>query len=319
MVLLRFGISMRRGVAFGLMLAPACLLNPQPEDPFVDDSGATGSGGNTATGGLGTGGSSLIDESGGGRATGGAAPSAAGVSGWVPEAACVAAGDDAMIDDATDCDATIALAEGRIGTWFAYDSNPELPGSQEPGANGPFTMDGDSATGCYVHVSGGGFSNDAESGYGYAGVGIAFLEAGDVPCTDGYDALVYAGVGFLARGSGSLRLLVETRDTEQTDGRPLGYAVEVPLVDEWVRVEIAWSDLYLVAPMDGAPMTIDPARISTLRFEPTNPVSYEFWLDDLEFVVAPEGAGGAGGATGAGSLLHLRAGAAGLAGIADGP
>jgi len=243
---------------------------------------------------------------GGSTASGGAAPSAG-------EGECVAAGEDAAIDDGSDCDDVIAVGDGRYGRWFAYDSGPALPGTQAPPV-GEFAMDEDPAQGCAVHVTGGGYSNDADAGLGYAGVGVEFLEAADVRCAGGYDAIVYRGIGLVARGTGSLRILVETLDTALEAGRPNGYALEVALNAQWTPVEIEWGDLVLLAAQAGAPTAIDPQTIVTLRFEPVDPSAYDFWIDELAFLVAPDrdpGAGGAAGIGGGAAGARAQAGAAG--------
>ncbi len=316
------------GLLMGLGPATGCVLNPQPEDPFGKDedddgsyapsSGGSGTGGSAATGGgeiaVGVGGTS---SGGGAAASGGAAPAGG-------EGECVARGAAAVIDAGTACDAVIAVGDGRYGEWFAYDSGPEQPGTQTP-APDAFTMEEDPAQGCAVHVVGGGYSTDAAVGLGYAGVGVEFLEAPDVRCAEGYDAVVYTGIGFVARGTGSLRLLVETLDTAVEPGRPNGYALEIPLEEDWAPVQIEWSDLALLAAQDGAPAAIDPARIVTLRFEPVDPGAYDFWIDDLAFLVAPGGEGGEGGAAGVdGGAAGARAadgspGASAQAGAASGP
>ena len=316
------------GLVTGLGPATGCILNPQPEDPFGNEDNDDGtyapsSGGRTTVGSAATGGSEIVIGAGGTTSGGGAAASG-GAAPTAGEGECVARGEDAAIDDGTDCDAVIAVGDGRYGEWFAYDSGPELPGTQTPAADA-FTMDEDPAQGCAVHVVGGGYSTDTDVGLGYAGVGVEFLEAADVRCADGYDAVVYTGLGFVARGTGSLRILVETVDTTLEAGRPNGYALEIPLGEDWAPVEVEWSDLVLLAVQDGAPVAIDPGSIVTLRFEPVDPSSYDFWIDDLAFLVAPGGVGGEGGAAGGeGGAAGARAadgspGASTQAGAASGP
>ncbi len=307
------------GLVAGLGPAPGCILNPQPEDPFAkdDDSGVNGppSSGGRGTGGSAASGGDPIFVGTGGTSMGGSAASGGATAGF-DEGACVATGEDAAIDDATDCDAMIAVGDGRLGRWFAYDSGPELPGTQAPAA-GEFAMDEDPLQGCAVHVTGGGYSTDDAVGLGYAGVGVEFLEAEAIRCTEGYDAIVYAGIGFVARGSGSLRILVETRDTALETARPNGYALEVPLREQWAPVEIEWSDLALLTAQAGAPAAIDPQAIVTLRFEPVDPSAYDFWIDELAFLVPPgvdeEGAGGAGGPGSGAAGASAQPGVAGAA------
>jgi hypothetical protein len=311
----------------GTMALAACTLNPQPEDPFIEDpdytggggtggevnvstggsdpssggfgaishsGGSPGSGGMTATGGMGTGGSSNT----GGMGVGGSNP-AGGAGGAID---CVGDPQERLLDDFSDCDAT--LVSGRTGSWFAYDSSPELTGTISPDPEGEFalatTTDGD----CAVHVVGGGYPYDETEGFGYAGVGFTL----DTVCVGGYDASAFDGLSFLARGTGTLRVMLQTTQLVSADPYPNGYVAEVELVSTWERYSVSFDELVLDEPATGVPDQLDPTQLWAIRFEPTNPTVFDFWLDEIAFTIPHSGGGGAGGAGGSSGTVGGSAG-----------
>lgn len=301
--------------ALGLALFSGCLLNPQPVDPLAEDDGdGPASGGAGASSSVGTGGATTgAPATGGGPDTGGgglaACPDcsragAAGAASPDGEDPCRAAGNAPLLDDGDACDEVTTDAEGRRGRWFAYDSGAALGGAQLPAAEGPFRLELDPERGCAVHVTGGGYPAASADPPGFAGVGLVFLDAAAARCAGGYDAAVYGGLAFAARGVGGLRVLVETLDTPPLDGRPNGYVRRLPLTEQWATIETPWSDFALLFAAAGLPPRVDPTRIVSIRFEPELLTTYEFWLDDLVFQPQPQGDGGAAG-------LLEQAGAAG--------
>lgn len=289
----------RTWVCLVALIAGACALNPQPEDPFgetpPDTMGGTGTGGTSHLGGamLGTGGTGAngtIGEA-GSPATGGTP-----AGDW-----CVGDAEDALIDDAADCDASVALSGARRGTWFAYDSAPQTGGTLEPAPTSPFAMTPTANGDCAARLAGGSYPNNATDGFGYAGIGISLDTAEGQACAGGYDAQAYAGLTFRALGPGALRVLVETVDTAAASGRPNGYATEVEVGASWATTTVSWTDLVLLDGSSDAPGTLDPAVIRTIRFEPVDPTQFVFWIDDVAFVTAVSGGGGAGGQSAGGA------------------
>lgn len=249
----------------------ACILNPQPEDPLAR-AGASG-GGKTGVGGAAAGGTTAA----GGTISGyGGVPTGGG---WPAAEACVARGESELLDDANDCDATLADAEGRGGTWFAYGAGAS--GTQSPAPEAPVVMEPDGAGGCWLHVTGSGFVSAPGGDEAFAGVGIALRTLpGELCAANGYDAQAYAGLAFRARGTGVLRVIIELQSTAVPVGAPIGFTSEVTLANEWAPFVVPWSSL--VAPAN----VVEPfvaSQIRTIRFEPGDLAAYEFWLDDVEF------------------------------------
>ncbi len=283
-------------------------MGAQPPTGGATSTGGLGAmGGSPATGGLGTGGSALGGTGTGGAAlggwsnaggAGGVGPQGGGAGGW-GATTCVGTTSTPLLDDAADCDSTLVPTAERSGTWFAYDSSPALTGSLFP-PPGSFQMTTAEGSDCAAHVAGGGYPDSDLEGHGYAGIGFALTDPDGAACSLGYDATIYDGLALSARGSGTVRLLVETVATAGSSGRPNGYVLTFPVTGTWSDFEFAWSDLQLLDQSGGAPLDVDLEQILSFRFEPVNPTGFDFWIDDVAFVLSPTGTGGTGGASAAG-------------------
>jgi len=241
---------------------------------------------------------------------------------------CAAASEDSnpMIDDFDDGNATNE-ADGRLGTWFAYDD--ESGGTQTPPANDLLPETGGvKPNGYALHVEGGG----------YAIWGSNYVVDFRSDCA--YDASVYDGITFWARGSitidpdatsdpsGGDRELLKVMVTE-TNVVPLDFGGEcdetrsqcwdshkarIALEPCWRRYVLPFADLEQDGwGLDGGELDLD--RLYIIGFEIAQGHRYDYWLDELAFYRGeppPEeedcsldewalGEGGASGAGGAAS------------------
>jgi hypothetical protein len=192
--------------------------------------------------------------------------------------ATVATGSGPLIDDFEDGDSRLLQSDGRDGYWHIVRDNsangqlsmtdPPVPDST--GANG---------SGHALHLAGTNFL-DWGAGFG------AELRTQVLP----YDASVYGGLQFWARGGPSLRVLLVQRDlaTGYTCAAcPSGssdcgifYGREVTLSDTWAQYTIPWGDFVPSAAI-GTPLS--HSEILLLKFEAPASAAFEFWLDDVSF------------------------------------
>ena len=268
-----------------------------------DGTGGASTGG-ASTGGAGTGGT----QAGGASATGGSASSGGGAGGAPGLDWCEGTADTTLVDDAADCDEVVVITPERSGVWFAYDSSPALTGNLFP-APGAFQMTNTGAgMDCAAHVFGGGYPFSEVNGYGYAGIGLSLDDPYGDECPQGYDADLYDGFSFTARGSGWIRVLVETVATEGGQERPNGYVGSFQLTSAWATYSAMWRDLQLLDSSTTAPERLDATRLRTIRFEALDPTGFDFWIDDVTFTLRVTGSGGAPGVGGAGGAADGTAG-----------
>lgn len=185
-----------------------------------------------------------------------------------------AAGGEPMIDDFEDGDGAIRPLEGRRATWIqvrdsepAGVSHPLLPALRpEPTEGNRFAL----------HARG-----DELRDWG-ASLEIAF----DPSC---YDASIYAGIAFSARGPGRLYLAVrEVRVVSADFGGTCtqdcynAHTRKIDLEPAWRRFEVRWSDLrqrgYQTPPLD-------PRSLHSVTFQVhAEDTPYDLWIDDVTFL-----------------------------------
>ncbi len=182
--------------------------------------------------------------------------------------------DAAILDNMDDCDIFINPADGRVGYWYAYNSNCDedvtVKGTQWPAAhscdnnfNIKFEMEA-ADTGCVARTWGSDFSSST----GWAGMGF-WLK----PNTDPYDACAYGGIKVTVSGT-DVRMNVVT-----------------PPFDSWnhVGIELSegthvipWNKLASASTTDAK--TFDCSQISNIQFSAVDPSSFDFSIDDIELV-----------------------------------
>ncbi len=209
-------------------------------------------------------------------------------------ASAVAVGENPVIDDFDDLDLVPLVTDNREGSWYSYtDGTPdaELMLSAVSG-NSPDGEDG------VLEVIG-----DAVDQYSGIGMGLRWSETGAERCW--YDASLYDGLTFWARGRGSVRVALQNPSVRPQE---LGgqcppestcfdsHGTDIVLTEEWVQYEVAFDAITQAG--WGSPVgAFVPAELFLIEFQFTPGVDYEMWLDDLTFYgegvdsASPDGGG----------------------------
>lgn len=222
----------------------------------------------------------------------------------------------ALLDDFEDGDHAFASEAGREGYWYTIDDKsaggivkPKDELVPEPGGVG--------ASRLAAHVVASGFTE-----WG-AALSSTLTHKGEVRCP--YDASGFAGVRFLARGSGRVRFVVIAPATvdKQYGGTcdPAAgqvcfdsHGTFITLTDDWRLYEVPWAAL---TQRDfGTPAELLPSSIMGVQFSfEVGDLPTDFWLDDIALwdgVSTPpssDGDGGAGGEGGGGGADAAAGGA----------
>jgi hypothetical protein len=268
------------------LMAAACgesndTPKPQPSGVFGGTGGvvdATPAAGKTSTGGSG------------------------GEGGTPPNATCgaVPQGKTALLDDFNDGDSAATPEPGRDAYWFTV--HDEADGTLEPAGEflpSPGGLNGSTA----AHIKADGFDI-----WGASFVANISYE-GATRCP--YNASGFAGLRFVAKGSGRLRAHISmpevnekefggTCDPEAGETCYDMHGVFVTLGEEWQVYELPWEVFQQRG--FGKQVPFNPATIFSLQFSfETADLPVDVWLDDIGFwdgVPHELGAGGAGGAGG---------------------
>lgn len=212
-----------------------------------------------------------------------AAPSASALPESSPNAACapavVALGTSPLIDDFEDGDSRILLSEKRAGDWLVFNDGTA---QQQPRAGTSFRAHhipgGRDGSHFGLHVRGGKFAK-------WGAVVAATLNPHHC-----YDASVYAGLTFWARGRGRIRIAAKMTQvvTEEFGGTCVDkcfdlHAVSRPLNNTWSRVTVRWEELSQSG--HGQPIPFDPASLYSIDFVmPPEQSPFDFWIDDVSFL-----------------------------------
>lgn len=252
--------------------------------PAVTTTGGGGSGGGSGGAGAGAGGA---PDTAGSSSGGSATDAGSGGGGGVAPFMCgKAAGTAPLIDDFEDSNNAVAQLDGRSGIWENFDDT-SLAGSYAP--KSPTALKGRNASVGYCV---------AASGYSVWGANlVANLSA--PKC--GYDASVYKGVCFWAKGSvtggGPMVFAVGTDDTvPMASGGKCGancnahYELKLngasSLTDEYKEYCVEWSALAL--PSISGPKPLDAKALVQLewKFPAGAGVSTdgEICIDDVRFM-----------------------------------
>jgi RNA polymerase sigma-70 factor (ECF subfamily) len=219
-----------------------------------------------------------------------------------PVSACAhplhAAGGEPAIDDFEDGDGALLPLEGRHGWWIEVRDvdapghyRPLLPalrpqelerssGSEDRGRSGgtspPTVLAPADQNRFALHVVGGELRD----------WGAAHQFSLVPPC---YDASIYAGIAFSARGPGRVYLTVsEVRVVPTEYGGTCtrdcynGHVRKIDLARTWQRHEVRWSELhqrgYETPPLD-------PRSLHTVSFVVrAEDTPYDLWIDDVAFL-----------------------------------
>jgi hypothetical protein len=193
-------------------------------------------------------------------------------------AAATATGDDPLIDDFEDGDINTLIQDGRDGTWYPYASTDDPQPLFELTAE-----DAAPDSSVSLHTSG--------TGYEWSGVGFGLRwsaldsEGNWVECM--YDASVYEGIHFWAKGSGvDIRLTIAVPESLPPDsgGSCANDCWDHPGIDfeptsDWREYYVPFSAMLPRSLVGG----LDPSRLRTVQWEFAPDTAYELWLDDVGF------------------------------------
>jgi hypothetical protein len=304
--------------ALGASIA-ACSAQSSGSPPRpTDNSGDTTGGGtgnivsNGATGNVVTSGGATVST--GGAPSGGGSPSGvagttviAGGSGSVtaggsgstpaPGSCAIAAGTltDLSIDDLEDGDNTIQALGQRVGYWYTYndgsgtqkpapDPTGAIPFQPTPGGHSPlFSAETSSTTGFTI--------------YG-AGMGFDFNNTAKKSCP--YNASVYTGIKFWAKGNTSIRAMIKIPSTTQStsdSGTCVApataatgclcecenhFGITQVLTADWVQYSLPFATI-TQDPTWGKQVTFDKTSLIAMQFQVGKGAAFDFSVDDVTF------------------------------------
>ncbi len=268
-----------------LALLPGCLVsfNDYPLGAGPTPTSGASSGGSAGAMPSGGAQASSGSASGGRSGSGGSAVGDAGAN--EPNAGAPSSnGPATLIDDFEDNDAAILAVDGRSGSWYVINDGQ---GMQTPG-NGMLVVPSDlmplrggSEQG--LHTSGGPFAQ-----WG-ALVGTSLASSSEVGVP--YDLSAYAGIRFWVR-TGSQFAVKQVRVNLPTPGTNSGgpcsvcndhWGAVVPLTSQWTQVQVRFADLDQAG--FGVPQLQSPelTHVTAIQFIFAQGVSFDLWLDDIEF------------------------------------
>jgi hypothetical protein len=304
-------------------LAAACGGSGADNRAAAGSGNSTSSGGSTATGGSTSGGGST-GIAGTSSSGGGSAMTCDTSKMCCPTASCACPypAGDGMTDLITNVDSDMANAFKTAGVAKAagrWDLSRDMStGTLTPASNAMLKPEAGGANGTMsaMHVTGANLS-----GWGAA---LSALMAGGCP----FDASAYGGISFWAKGTstvaeGANKLLVLVGNPEYLP-KPAGFCdgnavpadpacysrhrVTIDLTPDWKQYIIAWTDLmppsyYTTGPAFGSNRVTDIVFNASGPFPAMMPAaSFDFWVDEIDFVAKGTmgNLGGGSGGTGAG-------------------
>jgi Carbohydrate binding domain (family 11) len=191
----------------------------------------------------------------------------------------VALGGDPLIDDFEDGDTRVLLSEKRSAYWIVFNDGTS---KQHPRPGSNFAADripGGRGTSRFgLHVRGGKFTD--------WGASLA-AELAPRRC---YDASVYAGLTFWARGRGSVRVAAKMTQivAEEFGGTCLGKCFDAHLTRRtlsptWQQHTVRWEELTQSG--FGQSVPFDAASLYSIEFSMLpEQTPFDFWIDDVAFL-----------------------------------
>lgn len=195
-------------------------------------------------------------------------------------AGAVAVGESPLIDDFEDGDSRILMVDNREADWYVYDDASggthtlSFESVDDPAVDGAGVL----------HVAGGPFDQ-----YSGLGLGLRWSETGSERCY--YDASLYEGLRFWARGDAGIRVALQMPDV-----RPVSMGGTCPddaacydshgmnfdIGPEWTLYEVPFSSVAQTG-WGRRVDTFDPSKLFTIEFQFTGGSSYDLWLDEVTF------------------------------------
>ncbi|MEO8904375.1 MAG: hypothetical protein ABI488_18580 [Polyangiaceae bacterium] len=193
--------------------------------------------------------------------------------------AAVAEGRSPLIDDFEDGNTHLPMIEHRAGEWLTYG---DATAKQAPMPGSPFMA---------MRIPGG----RGESRYALHHTGEKFTKWGaNLSVTFNprhcYDASVYDGIQFWARGHGQIRVAVKVTQvvSEEFGGSCTNncfdtHAVTIKLSREFEHFVVRWSELTQTG--FGEAVKFNPHSLDGLEFAVRpDQTPFDFWVDDVSFL-----------------------------------
>jgi endoglucanase len=195
---------------------------------------------------------------------------------------------DGVLDDAEDDNNQIAPNKGRNGYWYTFLD--KAGSTVTPAAGGTFAMSKGGANGSAhsAHVTG-------KLGGGavvFAGMGFNFVDPKGL-----YNTSAYKGISFWAKvGEGSTtKVRVKVPDAEtDPDGKVCtecfnDFGMDIELTTTWTKYTLPFNALSQLSGWGAPhPAAVDPAKLYGVQWQINAPgVSYDVWVDDIEFTGCP--------------------------------
>jgi hypothetical protein len=193
-----------------------------------------------------------------------------------------------LIDDMEHGDGTILKNCGRVGAWYTYnDQTAQAVQTPSMGANFiPDTIPNGGRMGSLhaAHTSGMGFTT-----WG-AGMGFDVNNAGMSKQT--YDASMFAGIRFWVMsqsGAMAVRFNVADKDTDPAGGvcSPMAkcndhFGSNLSVSSTWQQISVKFSDMKQQG--WGQPANaFNPSTMYGVQFQFAPNVTFDLWVDDIEF------------------------------------
>jgi hypothetical protein len=194
-----------------------------------------------------------------------------------------------LIDNMEDNNNAIPLTKGRSGTWSV--SHDDSPGGVQMPEN-PFTMTAITGRGASVRAA-------YTAGHGFAVWGAQLLVQLNQKGTSAkapYDASAYAGISFWAKVSAAHLATVRVRVPDLNSDPAGAVCAASGCNDHHQSAPVTWTTEWqkytyyfatdLVQTGFGTPIgPLDAAHIYEIQFTVTDAQAFEFWIDDLSFIL----------------------------------
>jgi hypothetical protein len=204
------------------------------------------------------------------------------------------AGPDAMppdpldIDNLEDGNDSIITQQGRRGDWYSYNDGTagvQMPptssfASSSPGADGSARAARTTGHGFTLWGAGMGFDLNSLPNPG-GGVGRI-------------DGSAYTGISFKAKGTGAMRVNVQTvavllvasggtcvAGATEEEACEDAHGKDIPLTSTWTTHKVPWTGMTQVG--WGKMITFDKTKLTGILWQVEQGVTFDFWIDDIKF------------------------------------
>ncbi|HEX6766978.1 MAG TPA: hypothetical protein VF103_15890 [Polyangiaceae bacterium] len=197
------------------------------------------------------------------------------------------AGDTALFDDFEDNDNKAFKGFEREGWWWsATDPTPDAKIMPAAGTFAPERLP--TGEGTKDNLFAAHFTAEGQKEWGVSWGSTLAWTNGGIKCP--FNASLFAGVTFRAKGKGQMRFTLGQPETVGADGGGKckercydTYGKIVFLTPEWQEFSVPWDKLQQEG--WGTQVRFDPARLINLTFSArVKEVPADFWVDDVVFM-----------------------------------